>query len=69
VLLPAPDKRPALRRYQEAGQLLGGWLRGWQEMGFGEKSTANDSKTGNRFCSQFVQNHGFARFLGKGFQA
>jgi hypothetical protein len=69
VLLPAPGRRPALRSYQEAGQLLGGRLRGWQEMVFDEKSTANDSKTGNRFCSQFVQNHYFARFLGKGFQA
>jgi hypothetical protein len=66
VLLPAPDERPALTNYQEAGQFLGGWLRGWQKMVFGEKSAVGDSKTGNRFCLRFVQNRRFARFLGKG---
>jgi hypothetical protein len=60
VLLPAPDERPALTNYQEAGQFPGGWLRGWQKMVFGEKPDLSDSKTGRCFCPQFMQNRLFA---------
>jgi hypothetical protein len=67
VLLPVPDGRPALTKYQEAGQVLGEWLRCWQEMIFDEKSAASDSKTGRPFCLQFVQSRLFAHVLGKGF--
>src|SRR5690242_2612385 len=68
VLLPAPDGCPALTKFQEAGQLLGGWLRCWQKMVFGEKSAADDSKTGSQFCPLFMQIRHFAHVLGKGFQ-
>jgi hypothetical protein len=37
VLLPAPDARPALTNYQEAGQVPGGGLSGWEKMAFAEK--------------------------------
>jgi hypothetical protein len=67
VLLPAPDACPALTNYQEAGQVLGGRLRGWQSVVFGEKSTRRDSKTGRRFCSEIMQKRLFAYNLGKGF--
>jgi hypothetical protein len=63
VLLPAPGERPALTKYQEAGQLLGGWLRLWIKAVFGEKCSGNDSKTGRYFCPQTVQKARFACFL------
>jgi hypothetical protein len=60
VLLPAPDERPALTNYQEAGQLLGGRLRGWQDIVFDEKSAMHDSKTGRLFCPEIMQKPFFA---------
>jgi hypothetical protein len=50
VLLPAPDERPALRIYQEAGQFLGFCLSGWPKTVFGQKRLAGDSKTGTAIC-------------------
>jgi len=67
VLLPAPDERPALTIYQEAGQFLGGWLRGWQKMIFAEKPPVRDSKTGSLLCPKIMQNRIFAHNLSKGF--
>jgi hypothetical protein len=50
VLLPAPDERPALMIYQEAGQFLGGGIRHCLETVFAEKRQMSDSKTGRVFC-------------------
>jgi hypothetical protein len=50
VLLPAPDERPALTIYQEAGQFLGVFLSGWSKTVFGPKWLASDSKTGKAIC-------------------
>jgi hypothetical protein len=56
--------RPALRKYQEAGQLAGKWLRLWGEMVFGEKLRGSDSKTGSAFCTKITQNANSAYLLG-----
>jgi hypothetical protein len=64
VLLPAPDERPALTSYQEAGQFLGGCLTGWWKRVFCGKAMRDDSKTGRVFCPKTMQNSFFARFLG-----
>jgi hypothetical protein len=66
VLLPAPDERPALRIYQEAGQFLGGLLSVWCTMVFIEKPVFCDSKTGSHFCSEIMQNRFFAYKIGNG---
>jgi hypothetical protein len=60
VLLPAPDERPALRIYQEAGQFLGGGLRYWPETLSCQIWRVSDSKTGRGFCLEFMQMSDFA---------
>jgi hypothetical protein len=65
VLLPTPNERPALTIYQEAGHFLGGGLRVWQSMVFGEKWRPSDSKTGRAFCLEIMQNSDFAYLLGR----
>jgi hypothetical protein len=55
--------RPALRKYQEAGQLPGKRLRLWGEMVFGEKLRGSDSKTGSAFCTEIMQKADSAYFL------
>jgi hypothetical protein len=60
VLLPAPDERPALMIYQEAGQFLGGRLRRWLQTVFGRKRLGRDSKTGRGFCLEIMQKLDFA---------
>jgi len=65
VLLPAPDERPALTNYQEAGQFLGGGLSNCKKRIFGKKPMWDDSKTGRGFCPEIVQKTFFALFLGK----
>jgi hypothetical protein len=51
VLLPAPDERPALTNYQEAGQFWGGGLRGCSDRVFAGNPLGYDSKTGRVICS------------------
>jgi hypothetical protein len=63
VLLPAPGNGPALTRYQEAGQVPGGWLSHWRGVFFGKKTPFSDSKTGRAICLQNMQNAAFAYFL------
>jgi hypothetical protein len=63
VIASAGRARPALTKYQEAGQLPDGPLRLWSEMVFGEKSLGSDSKTGRCFCTKDKQKVGFACFL------
>jgi hypothetical protein len=60
VLLPAPDERPALMIYQEAGQFLGGELRCCLEIALVRKRQMGDSKTGRHFCLFIMQNQQFA---------
>jgi hypothetical protein len=60
VLLPAPDERPALTIYQEAGQFLGVCISGWFKTVFGQKRLGDDSKTGRGVCLVIMQNRVFA---------
>jgi len=50
VLLPAPDERPALRFYQEAGQFWGAWLSGWLERRIVEKGFELTQKKATAFA-------------------
>src|SRR5579859_1759467 len=65
VLLPAPDERPALTNYQEAGQFLGGRLRGWRETVFTGERQKSDSKTGRVICPEIMQIRIFAQKMSK----
>jgi hypothetical protein len=58
-----PDEGPALRNYQEAGQLSGYCLNHCGKMIFVEKAQISDSKTGRWFCTKVRQKPKFACFL------
>jgi hypothetical protein len=57
VLLPAPDERPALKVYQEAGQFLGCGLRICFETVFIQNSECVAQKQAKRFACKLCKIH------------